>query len=73
MKYQDRFICPRCGGDNVPKKNWVQDGIVVESETKCKQCNHENLWYHGHWEKNIKKLFRYFLKFHFNRFLNKFF
>ena len=45
--YQDKRSCNKCGGNNELLKAIVDDGIIYEVETNCKDCGFDDYWSHG--------------------------
>jgi len=50
--YQNKRSCNKCGGKNELLKAIIDDGIIYEVETKCKDCDFEDYWSHGFFESN---------------------
>jgi hypothetical protein len=49
-KYDDKYVCPKCGGLNTVI---VKDSInhdVCECETVCTHCKHNDYWAYGWYE-----------------------
>lgn len=45
--YDDKEICPVCGGRNDVKATDTMDYIVLEADTVCIKCGDKNFWAHG--------------------------
>lgn len=45
--YQNKRSCNKCGGNNELLKAIIDDGIIYEVETKCKDCDFDDYWSHG--------------------------
>lgn len=48
--YQNKRSCNKCGGNNELLKAIIDDGIIYEVETKCKDCGFQDYWSHGFFE-----------------------
>ena len=42
--------CPECGGENKLSKVYVSCRKVVDTDTDCKDCGHEDSWQRGVYE-----------------------
>lgn len=50
QSYAKATSCNKCGGNNELLKAIIDDGIIYEVETKCKDCGFEDYWSHGFFE-----------------------
>jgi len=54
--YQNKKSCNKCGGKNELLKAIIDDGLIYEVETKCKDCGFDDYWAHGKFESSLEGL-----------------
>ena len=48
-------VCPECGGANTLSKVHVSCRKVVDTDTDCNDCGHEDSWQRGVYESRIEE------------------
>lgn len=50
-KYDNKYTCQACGGNNKLGKFYTDGGHVSETETICTVCGEEGYWAYGFFER----------------------
>ncbi len=46
--YNNKYICPKCGGYNDIVITDIIHHEICEAETACKTCEHKDFWAYGY-------------------------
>lgn len=53
--YDDLFSCPECKAVQLVSPIVVEEGLVVEAETSCTNCEHKAYWAYGFYASGKKE------------------